>query len=74
MRRLAIAAVVVAGALSGAPAASAGGPDLGTAPCADVQNLFAMMYIYVQPLPEPVGSVVYPVAGAAYRTVCGITG
>ena len=71
MRRLVIAAVAAAGVLgAAAPAANAGGPDLGTAPCADLRNLFAHMYIYMEPLPEPVAQV----AGQAYTTVCGITG
>jgi hypothetical protein len=64
----ALAAVAMTGAFAGT--ANAGGPDLGAAPCADVNALFETANVQRDPLPEPLEST----AGTAYRTVCGVTG
>jgi hypothetical protein len=65
MKKLGIAALVVAGVMGGtAPMANADGPT--AAPCQRVSDLFATANVQMEPLPAPVGQ--------AYSTVCKVTG
>ena len=64
MRRLAVAALVVAAGLAGAPAADAADPIV--QPCASVSEMFETANVEMPPT--------HPLAGTAYRAVCKVTG
>lgn len=71
MKRVGIAALAAMSLLgAGAQSAQAGPPELELGVCQSVSEMFETMYVYMEPLPEPVGSTV----GAAYRRVCKVTG
>ena len=64
MRKLAIAALIAAGTLTTTATANAADPILG--PCATVSELFETANIQMEPT--------HPAVGAAYQTVCRVTG